>query len=251
MTRSDGKVLVEVAVESVEGAVAAVDAGAQRIELCAALVSGGLTPSVGLCQAVCRAVDVPVFAMLRPRAGDFLYDPSELDVLERDLGVLGAAGAQGFVAGALTAEGRVDRAVMERVVRLAEGLPVTCHRAFDLTRDVDEAVEDLCAVGVARVLSSGQAATAFEGRALLRRVVRVAAGRLVVMAGAGVRASQAVELVEQTGVRELHLSAGRSRPSGMAFRREGVPMGASSAEEEYRVRFTSGELVAELVRALP
>ncbi|MGC6487559.1 MAG: copper homeostasis protein CutC [Planctomycetota bacterium] len=242
-------VLVEVCVESVAGAFAAVVGGAGRLELCGHLDAGGLTPSVGLCEAVCAAVQVPVFAMIRPRAGDFLYDAAEVDVMVRDIEALRRAGAAGVVVGALTADGEVDRRRMTEFVDVADGLPVTFHRAFDVCRDADGAVEELCALGVARLLSSGQKASAPEGKHRLREVVERAAGRLEVMAGAGVREDNVVRLVEFSGVREVHLSAAGRRRSRMAFRREEVHMGDPRADE-HLLRTTEEAAVARVVSAL-
>ncbi len=249
---SDGAsphVLVEVCVESVAGAYAAVTGGAERIELCSSLSDGGLTPSAGLCEAVCAAVQVPVFAMVRPRAGDFFYDSTEVDVMTRDLDALRRAGAVGFVTGALTADGDVDRRRLRELVDLADGLPVTFHRAFDVCRDADEALEQLCALGVARVLTSGQRAAAPDGKRGIREAVERVGDRLVVMAGAGVRADNVVRLVEFTGVREVHLSAAGQRRSRMAFHREGVPMGTSTQDERF-IRTTDEVAVSRVVSAL-
>jgi len=242
-------VLVEVCVESVAGAYAAVVGGAERLELCSSLSEGGLTPSAGLCEAVCAAVQVPVFAMIRPRAGDFLYDSTEVDVMTRDIEALRAAGADGIVTGALTADGSVDRRRMTEFVDLAEDLPVTFHRAFDVCRDAAAAIEDLCALGVKRLLSSGQRAAAPDGKRELRAAVERAGGRLTVMAGAGIREDSVGRLVDFTGVREVHLAAAGHRKSRMAFRREEVTMGSSS-QDEYLLRTTEESAVARVVSAL-
>ena len=247
---ANAPVLVEVCVESVGGAYAAIVGGAQRIELCSSLAEGGLTPSVGLCAAVCAAVKVPVFAMVRPRAGDFLYDNTEIDVMARDIEALHDAGATGIVVGALTSDGRIDHRRMAEFVDLADGLPVTCHRAFDMCRDANEGLEVLCDLGVQRVLTSGQANNAYDGRATIRAMVQQARGRIIVMAGSGVRADNAERLVEVTGVREIHLSASGSRDSRMAFRRDEVSMGAAKGVDEYSLRTTEEALVARVVAAL-
>jgi copper homeostasis protein len=247
---ANAPVLVEVCVESVAGAYAAIVGGAQRIELCSSLAEGGLTPSVGLCAAVCAAVKVPVFAMVRPRAGDFLYDTTEIDVMARDIEALRDAGAAGIVTGTLTSDGRIDHRRMAEFVDLADGLPVTCHRAFDMCRDAAEGLEVMCDLGVHRVLTSGQKATAYDGRALIRELVQQADGRIVVMAGCGVRPDNAERLVEVTGVREVHLSASGSRDSRMAFRRDEVTMGSASGTAEYSLRTTEETLIARVVAAL-
>lgn len=242
--------LVEVAVDSVAGARAAAQAGAGRIELCCALGEGGLTPSLGMLQATLAAVQVPVFAMLRPRAGDFLYDAEELALLRADAEHLAAAGASGFVFGALRPDGQLDRDAIAAIVRAIAPLPLTCHRAFDLCADAFAALAELCDLGVRRVLSSGQAASAPAGHELLRRLVDAAGPGLTVMAGAGVRAANVAALARATGVREVHLSATAWLPSAMQFRRAGVPMGSSPPADEYQRRSTSGAEIGAVVAAL-
>ncbi len=249
---ANAQVLVEVAVDSVAGARAAAAAGAQRLELCAALELGGLTPSLGLLEQVRAAVAVPVFAMVRPRGGDFLYDAGEFAAMVRDVGALRGAGAAGIVSGVLCADGSLDRERM-RELKLATGAAAfTCHRAFDLCADAAAALEVLVDLGVPRVLTSGQAATAMAGAAAIRTLVQQARERVIVMAGAGVRGEGVAELVATTGVREVHLSATRWRASGMVFRREGVEMGGrvggAVGGGEFVVRETDGGMVAEVVR---
>jgi len=245
---ANAPVLVEVAVDSVAGARAAAAAGAQRLELCAALELGGLTPSLGLLAEVRAAVSLPVFAMVRPRGGDFLYDDGEFAAMVRDVQSLRAGGAAGIVSGALRTDGSLD-AERIRELKLATGAAAfTCHRCFDLCADPPAALETLIELGVPRVLTSGQAASAPAGAAAIRALVQQARDRLIVMAGAGVRADNAAALVAASGVREVHLSATAWRPSGMAYRRSGVPMGAADAPDEYVVRATDGELVARVVR---
>lgn len=242
--------IVEVAVESVAGARSAAAAGANRLELCSSLGEGGLTPSLGLLAAVRDAVAVPVFAMVRPRPGDFLYDDAEFDVLRRDVRLLREAGAAGIVCGVLTADGRIDEEHLAELCRLSAPLPVTCHRAFDLAADPAQALDALVRAGVARVLTSGQARSAPEGAAAIASLVARAGQRLVVMAGAGVRDHNVSALVAKTGCTEVHLSATSWADSAMTFRRAGVPMAAPMPADEYRRRATDGAMVARVVAAL-
>lgn len=244
-----GTVLVEVAVDSVAGALAAAAAGADRLELCSGLLEGGLTPSRGLVAAVCLAVRIPVFVMLRPRGGDFLYDDLEFDVMWQDALELHTTGAAGLVSGILTADGDLDVGRLT-ALQTAAGLPLACHRAFDLCRDPFAALEQLAELGSPRVLTSGQAATAPAGAARLRELVARAGDRIAVMAGAGVRDTNVAELVSASGCREVHLSATAWSDSGMKFRRDGVPMGTSAPPHEYARRRTDGAMVARVVAAL-
>lgn len=244
------RVLVEVAVDSLTGAEAAVAGGADRLELCACLQQGGLTPSLGLFEAVRAAVPVPVFVMLRPRPGDFLYDRGEFAAMQRDAAHFRAAGGNGLVAGILTRDGALDGPRMRDLFAIGEGLPSTCHRAFDLCSDPDSALSTLLDLGVTRVLTSGQAASAPLGSERIRRLVVAAGDRLTVLAGAGVRADNVAALVAATGVHEVHLSATSWRPSAMAFRRDGVPMGSAVPSDEYTVRTTDPAMVARVRQAL-
>lgn len=200
------RTLVEVAVDSVASAVMAEAAGADRLELCQCLELGGLTPSLGLLEAVRRRVGIPVFVMVRSVTGPFRYDAAEVEVMASDVRRAREAGAAGVVIGALTADGRIDQAAVRPLIAAAGTLPVTFHRAIDLVADVSGGLDELVAMGVARVLTSGGPSTAFVGRSVLADMVRHAAGRLIILAGGGVRAEHVVELVWTSGVSEVHLS---------------------------------------------
>ena len=184
--------------------------GAGRIELCANLDVGGTTPSVALVARCVAALDIPVFAMVRPRGGSFDYSRDEADAMAHDLRAMTLAGAHGLVFGALTPDGRIDVALMRRLVDLARPLPVTCHKAIDAARDLPEALDALLALGVPRVLTSGGAPTAADGAAMIAGLVRQAGDALVVMAGGAVRADNVAALVRVTGVTEVHARLLRS-----------------------------------------
>ncbi|MFN0177501.1 MAG: copper homeostasis protein CutC [Gemmatimonadales bacterium] len=207
MTASGAYPLVEVAVDTAEAAEAAWSVGADRLELCQALEVGGLTPSAGLLEAVVAAAKGPVFVMIRLRPGDFVLGPGELDAMMADIVHARRAGAAGVVLGALTPDGGIDRGAMARLVEVAEGLPVTFHRAFDRVSTPD-ALAALARLGVTRVLTAGGGGTAFDGRVRLEQLRR--AGAPVVVAGGGIVADTVVELVESTGVTEVHLSGVRA-----------------------------------------
>jgi copper homeostasis protein len=203
-------ITVEVCVGDGVGLAAAIKGGAQRIELCSALSVGGLTPSAGLMR-LARASPVPVFPMLRPRAGSFVYDVDELDLIRRDIDAVAEAGLRGVVLGASKPSGELDASACEVLITQARGLglAVTLHRAMDLTPDPVEAVDIAVALGAERVLTSGGARTAPEGVDTIAAMVARAAGRLSIMAGSGVSAANAAELVRRTGVREVHGSCSR------------------------------------------
>jgi copper homeostasis protein len=198
--------LLEVCVEGVDAAVAAAAAGADRRELCARLDLGGTTPAPTELAGVLERVTVPVHAMVRPRGGDFVYTGEELARMRRELRELLAVGAHGLVLGVLESGGAIERGAMSSLLELAEGLPVTFHRAFDGIPEPRAALETLIELGVTRLLTSGGPARAWEGRAQLRELVEAAGERLLVMPGGGVRQDHVLPLLELTGAREVHSS---------------------------------------------
>jgi copper homeostasis protein len=197
-------VLVEGCVESLADAQAAARGGADRLELCADLAVGGTTPSAELIRAVKARVFIPVFVMARPRGGSFVYNAAEIDQSRRDIENVIDAGADGVVVGALTPSNDIDVPTLQGFVARAGQVPVTFHRAFDQVRDPARALETLIDAGVQRVLTAGGQGTALEGSATLKLLVDQAGDRIVIMAGGKVRGNNARELIERTGVPELH-----------------------------------------------
>lgn len=202
-------VLVEACVDSVASAVAAERGGAGRLELCSALADGGTTPSAGMLSAVKAATRLPVVVIVRPRGGGFVHTADEIAVMRLDIEAARMLGADGVALGVLTSDGRVDAGQLHTLVAAAGALPVTFHRAFDLTRDREEALELLIQLGVKRVLTSGGAPSALDGISAITALVRRAAGQVEVMAGGGVREEHVQELVHRTGVREVHVRGTR------------------------------------------
>ena len=196
--------LVESAVDTVESALCAERAGAGRIELCAGLNDAGTTPSAGLIAAVAERCRIPVFVLIRPRGGGFVYSDADLDVMVRDVEVARRLGAKGIVIGALDAGARIDLLKTRELVRVAENLPVTFHRAFDLVENLSEALDQLIGIGLARVLTSGGANTAMEGAPRIAALIKQAAGRIGIVAGGGVRENNVREIITLTGVQEVH-----------------------------------------------
>ena len=236
--------LVEACVDSVESALAAERGGAGRLELCDALFDGGTTPSAGMIAACRERVSIPVFVIIRPRGGGFVYSDSELDVMRRDIVAARGLGVDGVVIGAMRPDGSVDEAQTRSLVDTAGGLPVTFHRAFDFAPDLHAALEALVAAGASRVLSSGGAPTAREGAGTLAALVRQAGARLTVMAGGGVREENVRDIIVTAGVREVHVRLTRlTRGGGPALRedvkvRKALPPDEASWEEtdEARIR---------------
>ncbi len=198
---------LEVCAATLSSALAAQAAGAHRIELCSGLEVGGLTPSLGLLQAVRACVRMPVYVLIRPREGHFFYSEGELSVMLRDVALCREAGANGVVVGALDRHGHLHERHLRRLAEAAAGMGLSCHRAFDLVPNTAEALEMLIALGFERVLTSGQATSAWEGRERLHQLVEQAAGRIAVMPGGGITARNIRPLAEATGATEFHLSA--------------------------------------------
>lgn len=226
--------ILEICAGSVESAIAARNGGAQRIELCAALEIGGVTPSAGLIAEARKVDGLTLNVIIRPRGGDFLYDEHEVACMEQDIRICRELGADGVVIGALTADGDIDTALCRRLIAAAGDMSVTFHRAFDMCRDPHKALEELIAIDCDRVLTSGQAATAEAGLPLLKELVKQAAGRISIMPGCGVNSGNAARILQATGAVEIHASARKSVGSGMKFRHSGVSMGNPDSDEYAR-----------------
>jgi copper homeostasis protein len=205
------RIMVEVCVGDIESAIAAEAGGAERIELCDNLAVGGTTPSAGTIAEACRWLSIPVHVLIRPRAGDFVYSERELGVMRHDIEVAKALGAAGIVLGVLTPERTVDRDQTAALVKAAWPLSVTFHKAVDQTRDLDEAIDALIALGVGRVLTSGGGQSALAGVASLAHLVQRASNQIAIMAGGGLLAEHVEQIIRASGVREIHLGSVVSR----------------------------------------
>jgi len=237
--------MLEVCVDSVESACAAAEGGADRLELCSALIIGGLSPTPSLYETIRRhGVAVPVRAMVRPRFGDFLYTDAEKETMLAEAHVWRASGVEGVVTGALRPDGMLDADFLADFVRATPGLGHTLHRAFDVSADPFAALETAVALGFDTILTSGQQSAAPLGADLIRRLREQAGGRIEILVGAGVSASVIPSLRAETGCSSYHLSAKETIASAMTFRREGVPMGLPGFDE-----FTIWRTSAEKVRA--
>ena len=241
--------LLEVAVTSVEDAQAAAAGGADRLELNAALSLGGLTPSLGTLIEVRQATSLPLFVMLRPRPGAFCYRPAEYRVLLRDLELVLSHGADGVVFGILNEDATVDRTRCREVVRLAEAHPVVFHRAFDLTPDATQALAELTDLGICRVMTSGQEHSALAGAAQIATLVRLAAGRIEVLAAGGIRGDNVVELVRQTCCDQLHAGLRGSGRDPSALGRPEIDLSTKPLPPDL-YELTDGALVKRLRHAI-
>ncbi|MGV4793269.1 copper homeostasis protein CutC [Rhizobium sp. F40D2] len=235
-------ILLEVCVDSAEGLAAAIKGGAGRIELCSALELGGLTPLPSLMRIAARA-PIPVYAMIRPHAGPFIFDSVDEEAMMLDIDAVRAAGLAGVVIGANRPNGTLDMPLIQRLKTHATGLGSTLHRAFDLVPDADRALEQAVELGVERILTSGCALKAADGIETLKRLSAKAAGRISIMPGSGIRPANAGQILQATGAREVHGSCSSpvesADPRAVAFGFE-----AKSANR------TDSAVVREMCRAI-
>jgi copper homeostasis protein len=223
--------LLELCVNSAVSAIEAQEGGAGRVELCGNMTEGGCTPSTGTIVLARKRLRIPLFVMIRPRGGDFLYSAEEFEIMKEDVHMAKELGADGVVFGILKSDGTIDKERMEILAGLARPMGITCHRAFDMTRDPFEALEDLVSLGIDRILTSGQSDSALIGAPLIRELIRKANGRIVVMPGHGIKEYNLEEAVRETGAEEYHLYLVRTIGSGMRFVRENVKMGKPELQE--------------------
>lgn len=239
----DRPILLETIVSSLDDARAAAAGGADRFELCSALALGGLTPSLGTLAAIKAATDVPVMFMVRPREGGMAYTTGEITAMERDAALALEAGANGLVFGFLTPDGDVDvaecRAFLRHCSRVAAGRQWVFHRAFDVVRDPETALEQLIELGFTRVLTSGRAVHAVDGLDEIRRMVEQAEGRIEVLPGGAIRAGNVAEVVRRTGVDQVHLSITEPRADTSASANPAVRFGVDPPPTELEYRATT------------
>ena len=199
--------IIEIVVFNIESAINAQLGGANRIELCDNPGEGGTTPSFGVIEQAKKNLSIDVYVMIRPRGGDFSYSDYEFAAMQRDIEMCKQLKVEGVVFGILDSDGRIDRERNKKLIELARPMKVTCHRAFDMTRDPLEALEDCISVGFDRILTSGQQTQAIKGVDLIRKLNQQANSRIVIMPGSGVNEENVGELVSKTGVKEIHFSA--------------------------------------------
>lgn len=236
---------MEVCANSVTSAIAAEQGGAIRVELCASLTEGGTTPSYAEIALAKKMLAIEVFPIIRPRGGDFLYSELEFEMMKEDILICKSLQCEGVVTGILTAEGKVDRIRCAELIELAKPMKVAFHRAFDMTVDLEEALEDLIELGFIRVLTSGGKAAAIEGADILAGLIRQAGNRISIMPGAGVNTNNISTLIRVTGATVFHASARKNVNSAMLFKNENLSMGGDA--DEYQTTVTNTELVKNLL----
>jgi copper homeostasis protein len=227
---------VEVVVYNISSAMKAEEGGADRIELCDSPGDGGTTPSYGTIELVRQHVSLDVFVMIRPRGGDFCYSSYEFHAMKRDISQCQKLSVDGVVFGILNPDGTIDKKRCKELIGMARPLKVTCHRAFDMTRDPFEALEDCIDAGFDRILTSGQQPRAIEGKELIGKLIEKAAGRIAIMPGSGVNEDTVREIVSKTATKEIHCSAAVNVESTMKFRNPNVQEMGSEKGSAYGIR---------------
>ena len=238
--------IIEIAVYNIESALRAQEGGADRIELCDSPGEGGTTPSYGTIEVVRNNTNLDVFVMLRPRGGDFCYSNDEFYSMKRDLLQCQKLSVDGFVFGMLNPDGTIDKKRCKELIDKARPLRVTCHRAFDMTRDPFEALEDCIEVGFERILTSGQQAKAELGVGLIAELVKKARERIKIMPGSGVNEDSVQKIVSGTGVSEIHFSALALKDSRMEFRNPAITAMGSDQGSEYKLRTVDPERIRKI-----
>ena len=239
---------IEICANSVLSCIEASNGGADRVELCAGIPEGGTTPSAGMIRSARESINIGLNVIIRPRGGDFLYSPDEVREMLYDISLAKDYGADGLVFGALTSDGDIDMDVMEALMRAAGDTPVTFHRAFDHSAKPFEAMEKIIGLGCARILTSGQKASAAGGKELLASLVEKAAGRIIIMPGCGVNEGNIAEIASATSAREFHFSARKLMESKMLYRNTDASMGAES--DDFSLPVTSSQRVSDTIASL-
>ena len=250
MQNQSKKCLFEVCANGVESCMAAQEGGADRVELCAGIPEGGTTPSYGEIKIARRMLNTTrLHVIIRPRGGDFLYTPLEVERMEEDIRMCRQLGVDGVVIGCLKADGSIDIENNQRLKDAAGDMSVTFHRAFDRCTNPMLALEQLCELGIDRILTSGQQPTAEQGIDLLRTLNMAAAGRIKILAGCGVNENNISKIHEETGVNEFHFSARIPVKSRMQYANPDVYMGDKDADES-TLMYTSAERVKATISKL-
>lgn len=236
---------MEVCANSVRSALAAQEGGAIRVELCDNLPEGGTTPSYATIALAKKMLSIKVYPIIRPRGGDFLYSDLEFDLMKEDIKICKSLNCDGVVIGILKADGSVDKERCAELIAAAKPMPVTFHRAFDMSNDLEKALEDIIELGCERILTSGGESSALKGADVLAKLIKQAQGRIIIMPGAGVSVSNIADIIKLTGAKEFHASARHAIKSEMQFRNPRLSMG--SIADEFSYDLTDSETVKNLI----
>ncbi|HTH55892.1 MAG TPA: copper homeostasis protein CutC [Cyclobacteriaceae bacterium] len=237
---------LEIVVYNVDSALRAQEGRADRIELCDNPADGGTTPSYGIIECVRQNLSIDVFVMIRPRGGDFHYSTYEFYAMKRDIDQCQKLSADGVVLGILNPDGTIDKKRCKELIDRARPMKVTCHRAFDMTRDPFEALEDCIEVGFDRILTAGQHAKAIDGVDLIAELIKKASGRIAIMPGSGVNETTVEEIVRKTKTKEIHFSATAFRDSEMKFRNPSIAGMGDEEGAEFKLRSVDPDRVRKM-----
>lgn len=232
------KIKIEICLESVESVIAAREGGADRVEFCSDLFEGGLTPTLGAFRTARKLADIPINVMIRPRGGDFLYSAIEYRTMKEDLHIFREEGADGIVLGFLNPDGTIDEERTAECIAMAAPLPVTFHRAFDMTPDAEKSLETLVGLGAKRILTSGLEPSVMEGIRTLKKLVKLAAGRIIIMPGCGINERNFEYVKQEIQAEEYHIYLPKTCPSAMVYRPLDIAMGGILRQEEFMLTST-------------
>lgn len=243
-------VIVEICCTSYQSALNAKYAGADRIELCDNYFEGGTTPSAGLVKNISEKIGIKMNVLIRPRGGDFLYSEDEFETMKEDISILKELGAEGFVLGLLKEDGTIDIERTRELVVHAEPFPVTFHRAFDMTPDPVQSLQDVIETGARRLLTSGMSTTAIEGKMLIKKLVELKGDEIIIMAGGGLRKNNIKRFLADTHVKEIHLSARKMIKSNMKFVKTNVVLSGNFQAGDYHDFVSEKGEIEELIQIL-
>ncbi|MCD9014769.1 copper homeostasis protein CutC [Fulvivirgaceae bacterium QH1ED-6-2] len=237
---------IEIVAYNIDSALKAQEGGADRIELCDSPGDGGTTPSHGTIEVIRQHLNIDVFVMIRPRGGDFHYNSYEYHAMKRDIFQCQKLSVDGVVFGILNPDGTIDKKRCRELIEKARPLKVTCHRAFDMTRDPFEALEDCIEVGFDRILTSGQQPKALQGADLIGELIKRAAGRIAIMPGSGVNEETVQDIVRKSGAREIHSAAVAYTASAMEYKNLAIAGMGSEEGSEFKLRTVDPQIVRNL-----
>lgn len=252
MVNEMSRIKLEICVDGIESAHIAEKAGADRLELCGELGVGGLTPSMGLLKQALSQIGIPINVMIRPRSGDFCYTNDEINTMKENIRIIKDRfpSVNGFVFGIISSEGIIDKAKMSELIELAHPIPVTIHRAFDMTKDMNVSLETCIDLGIERVLTAGFTNKAIEGIENLKLLTESAKDKLVIMPGSGINSKNLTVLLDHVKIDEVHMSAKKVVSSLMNYKEDGVSMGRDATVDEFERFITDNHEIAQVKEIL-
>jgi copper homeostasis protein len=244
------KYKLEICVDSIESALNAQEAGADRIELCSNLIEGGTTPGAGTIRTARNNLSIGLHVIIRPRGGDFFYSNLEYDIMRRDVDVCGESGVDGIVLGILQRDGNIDTLRTARLIEYAQPMSVTFHRAFDMCKDPVSGLREVITAGAQRLLTSGQKNKAEEGIDLINQLIKLGKDKIIVMPGSGINETNIEMIANTTGAKEFHLTGRKTIASEMIFQKPDILMGGISEVQEYSKRVADTEMIRRIINTL-